>query len=95
MNENYEQAKSAWNKRRQKAKTESSIRDWNINSIPNLKLPKELSLFRSEVDRDYFHWGTTAEIMEIKRSRRKSPETLRLVKKTAKYLPTWNNAPKV
>ena len=36
------------------------------------------------MDRDYFHWGATAEIMEIMeiiRKRRKSPETLRLVER--------------
>ena len=33
------------------------------------------------MDRDYFHWGATAEIMEIIRKRRKSPETLRLVER--------------
>ena len=38
-------------------------------------------LFKSEIDRDYFHWGATAEIMEIIRRRRKSPETLRLVER--------------
>ena len=33
------------------------------------------------MDRDYFHWGATAEIMEIVRNRRKSPETLRSVER--------------
>ena len=33
------------------------------------------------MDRDYFYWGATAEIMEIIRKRRKSPETLRLVER--------------
>ena len=33
------------------------------------------------MDRDYFHWGATAEIMEIIRKSRKSPETLRLVER--------------
>ena len=51
----YEQAKSASNKSRQNAKTESSIRDLNSNSIPNSKLLKELSLFMNEMNRDYFH----------------------------------------
>ena len=55
VNRNYEQAKSASNKRRQKAKTESSIRNLNLNSIPNSKLSKELPLFKSEMGRDYFH----------------------------------------
>ena len=33
------------------------------------------------MDREYFHWGATTEIMEIIRRRRKSPETLRLVER--------------
>ena len=33
------------------------------------------------MDRDYFHWGATTEIMEIFRGRRKSQETLRLVER--------------
>ena len=33
------------------------------------------------MDRDYFHRGATAEIMEIIRRRRKNPETLRLVER--------------
>ena len=32
-----------------------------------------------EMDRDYFHWGATAEIMQIIQRREKSPETRRLV----------------
>ena len=38
-------------------------------------------MFRSEMDRDYFHWSATADIMEIMRRQRKSPETLRLVER--------------
>ena len=34
-----------------------------------------------EMDRDYFHWGATAEIMEINGRREKSPETRRLVER--------------
>ena len=33
------------------------------------------------MDRDYFHWGATTEIMEIIRRREKSPETRRLVER--------------
>ena len=33
------------------------------------------------MDRDYFHWGATAVIMEIIRRREKSPETRRLVER--------------
>ena len=38
-------------------------------------------MFKSEMDRDYFHWSATADIMEIIRRQRKSPETLRLVER--------------
>ena len=31
------------------------------------------------MNRDYFHWGATAEVMEIIKKREKSPETRRLV----------------
>ena len=81
MNENYERTKSASIKRRQKAKTESSIRNSNLNLSQNSKLSKELPLFKNEMDRDYFQWGATAEIMAIIRRRRKSPETLRVVER--------------
>ena len=33
------------------------------------------------MDRDYFHWGATAEIMQIIQRREKSPETRRLVER--------------
>ena len=33
------------------------------------------------MDRDYFHWGATAEIREIIRKRRISPEFPRLVER--------------
>ena len=79
VNENYERTKSASTKRRQKVKTESSIRNSNSKCIQNSKRLKELPLFKNEMDRDYFHRGATAEIMETIRKRRKSPETLRLV----------------
>ena len=81
MNENYERTKSASTKRRQNANTESSIRNSNSNCIQNSKRLKELPLFKNEMDRDSFHWGATAEIMEIIRKQRKSPETLRLVER--------------
>ena len=34
-----------------------------------------------EMDRDYFHWGATAEIMQIIQRREKIPETRRLVER--------------
>ena len=33
------------------------------------------------MDREYFHWGATTEIMEIIQRREKSPETRRLVER--------------
>ena len=79
VNKNYERTKSASNKRRQNVQTESSIQTLNSNSIQNSKSQKELPLFKSEMDKDYSHWGATAKITEIIRRRIKSPETLRLV----------------
>ena len=81
VNKMNKQTNSAPNKRQRKAKTESSIRYLNSNSNQNSNLLNNLPLFRNEMDRDYFHWGATAEIMEIIRRRRKSPETLRLVER--------------
>ena len=81
VNKMNKQTNSAPNKRQRKAKTESSIRYLNSNSNQNSNLLNNLPLFKNEMDRDYFHWGATAEIMEIIRRRRKSPETLRLVER--------------
>ena len=63
-------------------KQESKIRNLNLslNSNLNSKYSPKLPLFTKEMDRDYFHWGAIAEIMEIIRRRRKSPEPIRLVK---------------
>ena len=81
VNKMNKQTNSAPNKRQRKAKTESSIRYLNSNSNQNSNLLNNLPLFKNEMDRDYFHWCATAEIMEIIRRRRKSPETLRLVER--------------
>ena len=81
VNKMNKQTNSAPNKRQRKAKTESSIRHLNSNSNQNSNLLNNLPLFKNEMDRDYFHWGATAEIMKIIRRRRKSPETLRLVER--------------
>ena len=81
VNKINKQTNSASNKRQRKAKTESSIRILNSNSNQSSNLLNNLPLFKSEMDRDYFHWGGTAEIKEIIRRRRKSPETLRLVER--------------
>ena len=65
VNKMNKQTNSAPNKRQRKAKTESSIRYLNSNSNQNSNLLNNLPLFKNEMDRDYFHWGATAEIMEI------------------------------
>ena len=80
VNKNRDQAKFTSNNSREKLKPESKIRNATLhqNSISNsiILLP-----FKNEMDREYFHWGATTEIMEIIRRRRKSPETLRLVER--------------
>ena len=81
VNKINKQTNNAPNKRQRKVKTESSIRNLNSNSNQNSNLLNILSLFKSEMDRDYFHWDATTEIMEIIRRRKKSPETLRLVER--------------
>ena len=81
VNKINKQTNNAPNKRQRKVKTESSIRNLNSNSNQNSNLSNNLFLFKSEMDKDYFHWGATTEIMEIIRRRRKSPETLRLVER--------------
>ena len=76
VKENYERTKSASTKRRQKVKTESSIRNSNLNCIPISERLKKLPLFKNEMN-----WGATAEVNEIIRRQRKSPKTLRLVER--------------
>ena len=59
---------------------------------PNIKLQKfkreqfqtsELPLahHQNKMDQNNFQWGASAEIMEIIRNKRKSPETLKLVER--------------
>ena len=49
---------------------------------PSLQNYQELPLPTSEeMDREYFHWGATTEIMEIIQRQEKSPETRRLVER--------------
>ena len=80
VNKNRDQAKFTSNNSREKLKPESKIRNVTLhqNSISNSNL---LQPFKNEMDREYFHWGATTEIMEIIRRRRRSPETLRLVER--------------
>ena len=81
VNKNSEKAELEINNRRQKAKTENSIQNSDQNSTSNRNPSQSLPFFKTEMDQDYFHWGATAEIMEIIRRRRKNPETLRLVER--------------
>ena len=81
VNKKCKQVKLEINNRRQKAKTESSIQNSDQNSNSNRNPSQTLPLFKTEMDRDYFHWSATAEIMEIIRRKRKSPETQTLVQK--------------
>ena len=80
VNKNRDQAKFTSNNSREKLKPESKIRNVTLhqNSISNSNL---LQPFKNKMDREYFHWGATTEIMEIIRRRRRSPETLRLVER--------------
>ena len=80
VNKNRDQARFTSNNSREKLKPESKIRNATLhqNSISNSNL---ILPFKNEMDREYFHWGATTEIMEIIRRRRKSPETLRLVER--------------
>ena len=81
VNKKHEQAKLTTDNRRQKANSENPIQKSNQNSSSNQISLQILPLFKTDMYRDYFHWGATAEIMEIIRKRRKSLETLRLVER--------------
>ena len=61
------------------------------NSINNLQISKReenqtsvlpLPHHQNKIDRNYFHWCASAEVMEIIRNRGKSPETLQFVEKS-------------
>ena len=81
VNKKCEQEKLEINNRRQKAKTESSIQNSDQNANSNRNPSQNLPSFKTKMDRDYFYWGATAEVMEIIRRRRKSSETHRLVER--------------
>ena len=71
VNKTNEQAETSPNKTAIKFKRHATLPVLNC---------KELPLSTSEeMDREYFHWGATTEIMEIIQRREKSPETRRLV----------------
>ena len=89
LNDQSEANRTFEKKRHVKKINEQAETSPNDNAI-KFKPQKELPLrnFQTlqtssaeEMDRDYFHWGATAEIMEIIRRREKSPETRRLVER--------------
>ena len=72
------------NKRNEQAETspnKTAIKFKHHKKLPVQKY-QELPLPTSEeMDREYFHWGATTEIMEIMQRREKSPESRRLVER--------------
>ena len=52
-----------------------------LKELPLRNLQTLQTSSAEEMDRDFFHWGVTAENMEIIRRREKSPETKRLVER--------------
>ena len=73
VNKTNEQAETSPNKNAKKFKPQKEL------PLPNLQTLQTSSA--EEMDRDYFHWGATTEIMEIIRRRKKRPETKRLVER--------------
>ena len=84
VNKKHDQTKLTKDNRRRKAKTESPTRKLIQNSNSNPNSLQNLPLFKTEMDRDYFHWGAPTEIIEIIRKKRKSPESPRLVERRLK-----------
>ena len=78
VKKNCNQAEVGPIKRPENFKTVSTNQNLNSNS----NSPPNLPLLRKELDREYFHWVATAEVMEAIRRKRKSPETLRLVERS-------------
>ena len=87
---NQSEAKRTFEKKRHVNKINEQAETSPKNNAIKFKPQKELPLrnFQTlqtssaeEMDRYYFHWGATAEIMEIIRRREKSPETRRLVER--------------
>ena len=68
-----EQAETSLNKTAIKVERHTKLPVQNYRKLP---LPTS-----EEMDREYFHRGTTTEIMEIIQRREKSPETRRLVER--------------
>ena len=97
VNKKREQTKLIVNNRRQKVKAESHTRksksnlNPNSNSKSNRTSLQNLPSFKTEMDRDYFHW---AEIMEIIRKRRK-PRDTQTGRKTSRDFPTRNDEKKI
>ena len=72
------------NKTNEQAKNQSKQIAIKFKRHPKLPVQnyQELPLPTSEeMDREYFHWGATTEIMEIIQRREKSPKTRRLAER--------------
>ena len=87
---NQSEAKRTFEKKRHVNKINEQAETSPNNNVIKFKPQKELPLRNlqilqtssaEEMDRDYFHWGATTEIMEIIRRREKSPETKRSVER--------------
>ena len=87
---NQSEANKTFEKKRHVNKINEQAETSPNNNAIKFKPQKELPLRNlqtlqtssaEEMDREYFHWGATAEIMEIIRRREKSPETKRLVER--------------
>ena len=73
MNKTNERTETSPNSDAIKFKRQESLPLHNHSNLP--------TSFEEEMDRDYFHWGATAEIMQIIQRREKSPETRWLVER--------------
>ena len=87
---NQSEANRTFEKKRHVNKINEQAETSPNNNAIKFKPQKELPLRNlqtlqtssaEEMDRDYFHWGATTEIMEIITRREKSPETKKLVER--------------
>ena len=70
------------NERTETRPNSDAIKFKRQETLPLRNHPKlSTSSIEEEMDRDYFHWGATAEIMQIIQRKEKSPETRRLVER--------------
>ena len=70
------------NERTETSPNSDAIKFKRQEGLPLRNHPKlSTSSTEEEMNRDYFHWGATAEIMQIIQRREKSPETPRLIER--------------